>query len=60
MTENQDRERAWREWSADANWITLSTKEAFFAGWQAAMLRALEVTTEGFRDAEAAATPEEP
>jgi hypothetical protein len=37
----------------------LRHRATFFAGWRAAMLRALEVTAEGARDAEAAAAPEE-
>ena len=41
-------ERAWAEWLRFHE-VVLGHRAVFFAGWQAAMLRALEVT-EGFRD----------
>jgi hypothetical protein len=61
VSENQDRERAWAEWlraQTEDRWTReslLNHRATFFAGWQAAMLRALEVTAEGARDAEAEA-----
>jgi len=66
MSETADRERAWQEWLGRYNgerWTRLEVLDhrgTFMAGWQAAMLHALEVATEGFRDAEAPATPEAP
>ena len=57
MSETEDRERAWQEWLGRYNgerWTRLEVldhRRTFMAGWEAAMLRALEVTTEGARDA---------
>jgi len=57
MSETAERERAWQEWLGRYNGERLTRLEilehrgTFMAGWQAAMLRALEVTAEGARDA---------
>jgi len=63
MSETEDRERAWAEWLGRYNgerWTRLEVLDhrgTFLAGWQAAMLRALEVTAEGARDAAAEEEP---